>query len=304
MTPNTLQQLTDGHAKRGRALRRALAAHASRLGRKAEVHQDRQGWITLEAPANGVAAHEALGLHDAWLGPTKLVCGPRGIRQRIEFALPRDESADALGLLDQSEARQEKSLRRAVFRQASEMLAHPADRNTHNLIAAPTIRAWVQAEGHAVATDEAGNLRLGIAYAGFDGQMRIECGPQRLRMALALGAWTHLAPAIESAMLELATEANARTRLVRTVWLEGGPRRRCEAQVDLTGVPWVADEQSCFEPAARHMIQMGLAGLALTAQRLGRELAVLADPANRDLAEALNELAARTPWWESHELCI
>ena len=76
-------------------------------------------------------------------------------------------------------------------------------------------------------------------------------------------------------MIRLAEEANARTRLVRIVWLSAGDERRCVAQVDLTGLPTPFDRTAALHAVWRGMIEMALAGLELTLRRLGRELAIL-----------------------------
>ena len=299
ISPISVRRSPGGKAARPR--QRSSAVCAAKRGRKVSVRQDGQEWTTLETAADHISASEALRMHDAWLGPTKLVHGPEGVRERIEFSLPADESSDlnCLSLLDQWEALPQKALRRAIFRTAREMLANRANVNLRNRIPVAAIRAWVQSEGYLTATDEQGDLRLAITYGGFDGQTRINCGPERLRMSMTLGNWTDLPAVVEAAMWRLAAEANACTRLVRIAWLGDGGQRRCEGQVDLTGVPWVGDDNPCFEPTARHMLQMALAGLEAAARRLGRELTALADPANYELAEALNERAARAAWWKS-----
>jgi hypothetical protein len=299
MKSSHLPELVPGRGASPSAQASALATHEMELGPGGDVRQDRQGWITFEAPAaEPVAVHEALAVHHAWLGPTKLVHGAEGLRQRAEIALPQFESAGPCYVLDEAEAEQAAVLRRAVLRAVGQMRVCPAGSGLRNLIEPAAIRTWVQAEGHTVATDEQGNLRLAIAYEGFDGQMRIECGPSRLRLAMALGGWAKLPPAVACAMLHLAAEANACTRLVRIAWLDDPPKSRCEAEVDLTGVPCVGADHPSFDPTARRMLQLALAGLALSARRLGHELAALAAPANRGLAEEISERAAAAPWWE------
>ena len=287
-----VSHISGDRAHRRQSRRRAFSAYAAKHGLQADVHEERQGWITFEAAVDRVAVHEALGAQDAWHGPAKCVHGAAGLVQRIEFPLPPHESGDTGFLFDETESHFQKTLRRGVFRTAREMLAHPADARLENRISSAALCTWIQAAGHAAAVDEQGNLRMAIADAGFDGQMRIECGPERLRMLMALGSWTNLPPLVEAALLQLAAEANARIRLVRIVWREVGPQRQCEAQVDLTGVPWIEEHNPGFEPTARHVLQMALAGMELCVRRLGRELTVVADPAHRDLAEALIEHAA------------
>jgi hypothetical protein len=44
---------------------------------------------------------------------------------------------------------------------------------------------------------------------------------------------------------------------------------------------------------------MALAGLAAAVRRLGRELSVLADPANQELAEAFHQRSAAASWWDA-----
>ncbi len=286
--PSDNLRLADAHANK----RRALARSAALLGPQVEIHEGRQGWTTFETVARQVTPSEALGVHDAWRGPTKLVHGRDGLRQRVELSLPASQSIGGRGLLDESQARREEAIRRAAIRGVGHILSRPEEPRLKNRVSAGMVRDWVVAEGYAVAADEQGGLRLAITYNGFDGQTRIDCGESQWRLTMSLGSWPSLPPAVEAAMLSLAAEVNAQTRLARVVWLEDGTKRRCETQVDLTGVPWVGESDPFFEQAARHMLQLALAGLALAARRLGRELAALAEPGNRELAEALNEWAA------------
>ena len=253
---------------------------------------ERQGWMAMEAAAPGVAACEALGVHDAWPGPVKLVHGPQGLRRRVEFALPADDARTADSFLGEAEREQQAALREEIVRAINEIMANPNGGGLRNLISATLVRAWLEAEGHTVAEGADCTLRLAIPAAGFDGQLRIEVCPDRLRMRMALGEWANLPGKVESAMLQLAAEANARTRLLRVVWREEGTRRQCEGQVDLTGLPW-DDAVPGLERVAQHMVRLSLAGLAVAARRLGRELAVLA--ADAELAEVV----AAGPWCEA-----
>jgi hypothetical protein len=286
-------------AKRGYFRRRAFAALAAKNGRQADVREERQGWIMIEAATDRVAVHEALGVHEVWRGPAKCVQGAAGLMQRLEFPLPPHETADTGFSFAGTESQFQQTLHRGVFRAAGEMLARPADARLENRITSAALCTWIQAAGHATAVDERGNLRMAIAHGGFDGQMRIECGPERLRMSMALGCWSELPPLVESALLQLAAEANARIRLARIVWREDGPQRWCAAQVDMTGAPWLDEGNPGFEPTARHVLQMALSGMELCVRRLGRELAVMADPAHRDLAEAYIGQAAFADWPEA-----
>jgi hypothetical protein len=298
MSVSTARPLLVEHAAKDRSGPSCLAASAAGFDLSVDAAESLHGWATWEAAAGHVAAHEALTVHDAWRGPTKLRHTPGGLRQRVEIALPQRESAAGQSLFDEAESQEREAQRQNVVAAAQQMLAAPADAPLQNHIAAAALRAWTEADGHAVATDEQGNLRLALAYGSFAGQMRIECQPQRLRLVMALGCWTNLPAAVEAAMLCLAAEWNARIRLVRLAWLGEGPTRRGEGQVDLTGVPWVEEGHPYFEATARGMLRLGLAGLALTARYVGRELNILADPANRDLADTLNELAAGRPGWD------
>jgi hypothetical protein len=99
-----------------------------------------------------------------------------------------------------------------------------------------------------------------------------------------LGRWHHLPGAVEAAMLSLVHEANAKIRLVRLCWVADNGQRRCEAQVDLTGLPWEDPAPQAVYALWQATTQTAVAGLALVLRWLGRELALLATPEHADLA--------------------
>ena len=108
-----------------------------------------------------------------------------------------------------------------------------------------------------------------------------------LRITMLLGEWRELDTAAESAMLALADEANTRSRLVRIAWVEDEKQgRRCEAQVDLSGLPFEEPLHDAAGTMWKEMVRATVDGLELALRRLGLELNGLAEPKNGELAEA------------------
>ncbi len=123
--------------------------------------------------------------------------------------------------------------------------------------------------------------------------MRVQRRTGRLRFVMPLGRWKNLDDAARDALLALGHAANAHCRLTRIAWVEEDGATRCEAQVDLTGLPAPEGEASfsrASEAMWKAMVQMTVSGLELALRRLGLEMPALADPKNREVAEALSEV--------------
>ena len=99
----------------------------------------------------------------------------------------------------------------------------------------------------------------------------------------AWAAWPALSESAESALRQLACECNSGCRLARIAWFKEESASRCEAQADLSQLPVGPD----WEPFWRDLLPLAAGSLELILRRLGLELDVLADPANRALADRL-----------------
>jgi hypothetical protein len=257
-------------------------------GRKRDIsiEEDPLGWITLRRRVQGYTEQEALAAHGDWPGPVKLLQGPGGLEQRVDVFMAGPAPDDVDLLVDRPMVRESEELRAEVIRSARGYLKdHPAT-DRPNALTARTLQEWIIETGHAAAVDGQGNLRTSITHAAADGQIHVECQPTRLRFEMPLGRWPELDPTSEAAMMRLAAEANAQTRLVRIVWRSDPSGADCRAQVDLTGLTWQSSRDRATLAMCRGMTTMAMTGLALALRRLGRELSILADRANRDLAQS------------------
>jgi hypothetical protein len=117
--------------------------------------------------------------------------------------------------------------------------------------------------------------------------VRIERGDGRLGFLLPLGRWKGLNEVAAGAMKRLCRHVNDRSRLVRIAWLAAEAETRCEAQVDLSGLPTAPMPHPHVDMIWREMTRLAIGGLELALRQLGLELAVLADGAHRELAEAI-----------------
>ena len=230
------------------------------------------GWLVQERSA-AAAEGEPLTTHARWVGPSKCIAVAGKWRQRTEIFLPQ---ATADEMLDgETNLELEHLLAELVDGLLSSEATTPA--LGWEPPSAQAIAAWLAAAGYAPAIDEDECVRFSLKARGSDGQVRVVRHHSRLRMTLALGQWSELAPASEQAMLRLAREANAGARLARIAWLADGAARLCEAQVDLSGLP-VGDAGSAAHAGMwREMTRLGAAGLELALRRLGWELDLLAD---------------------------
>jgi hypothetical protein len=286
--------------------------------------REEDGWILgrravrdPQADGEAQAGGGALAVHADWRGPFKLARsrapgrghpgrgrggGRGGLEERFECYVPR--GLDAAGRVVDEDARRE---REEALRSLLSLLGPEGERAPRRDPgaqpgAAPGARpapeelaSWLRADDRDVAVDERGDLRLVIKRPDADGQVRIERTGESLRLSLSLGSWENVAPDARRAMLALAEEANARTRLARIVWKEekkeekgsstaGESRLQILAACDLSGLPASGEVGEAF---LRGMLGMSLAALELSLRRLGLELQALALPEGRELSHWL-----------------
>lgn len=244
----------------------------------------RSGWLTATAEAGTSPVSESLALHADWSGPAKFDVNGAMLR-RLELPLDRWETAtDDDGDLELAEPGSSQFDSDLVSRLPGWMHGEaPADWEPPT---AEVLSAWLTAEGHTVAIDEAGSLRTVLQRKGCDGQVKLERRTGRLRLVLRLGAWRTGSSTSTAAMQRLALIANHHTRLVRITWTSDGETARCDGVVDLTGFPTPGESDSVSVAAWQSLLAAALDGLQLTLDRLGLELDALADEQNADVAAA------------------
>lgn len=243
----------------------------------------RDGWLVGVRPHALAEGQDRLQVHGAWRGPMKLVERDGLIEDCAEFFVGRHGLA--FGLDEDSAA--------AADCLVSELLELPCLLDPEQIAegwtppAPELLASWLNDAGHEPAIDKDKNLRLTIKRRGCDGQVRVERGPDRLRLSLPLGRWDNLDPQVFQAMQRLTCFANDRCRLARLTWLSDDKWQGCEAQVDLTGLPGADSLEPCRQQLWRDMLRLGVAALELVLRWLGVELPLLAEPRQRALVEWL-----------------
>lgn len=236
------------------------------------------GWLA-QLTSFKLGRNEQLAEHADWRGPTKLVRhGGAAVRQLTEVFMSR-ETFDNNMFDDTAENEQQvlmQSLSDTVFARSQQPWKCPS---------VEEISQWLVDAGYSPSTDESRNLRLTLKSRGCDGQIRIRCDDECLRLTMRIGSWRELESTAKRAMLQVAREANDRGRLARIAWIADEAGQRCEAQVDLTGLPTDKLAMKMWPD----MMRMSVASLELCLRRLGMELDVLAEPKNVALAEELAE---------------
>ena len=262
----------------------------SRNGAKGGWHLERspQGWLTLRRQ---VAIHddrEPLSHHADWAGPVKLVVreGEAEAEQRVELFLGNAMTGEDDPILDEEASRSSERLTSSLLERFS-ALEGQMRFDGWSPPNAERLTGWLQLAGCETAIDKDQNVRFTLKRRGCDGQVRIERSEGRLRFLLGLGRWKNLGETPAKAMKNLASRLNARSRLVRIAWLEDGETTRCEAQVDLSGLPVDGDAGPQLESVWREMTRLAVGGLELALRQLGLELPLLADPANADVVTAV-----------------
>lgn len=252
-----------------------------------QIHRDQHGWLSIKRPAAGDANRCRVVDHADWAGPIKWMADLEGPVQRIDVLLGSqfDQRFDA-ALLPAAEDGFDRVLS-GVLEQAHAIFCQ--DRSVLDTWQPPgpkQLSTWLTQAGMTVATDKDENLRMTIRAARRVGQVRVLVRTGQLRLVMPLGDWSGLSDAAEAAMLNLADQANNRLRLARIAWRSrpnGG--RRCEAQVDLTGLLWSETSDGADGGILPDMARVAIDGLELALRYLQSELDVLADPRHQDLAE-------------------
>jgi len=244
----------------------------------------------VSAPWRRSDERDGLHEHTEWSGPARYDSNGAAVA-RLDLPFAATEPVDA-GAWDQAVGIcDEKEFLPRLLAQLPEWLEGRATPGWEPPEAAQ-LADWLGHAGHTTAIDEAGSLRAVLKRKGCDGQVLIERKPERLRLTMRIGAWKAVEPNALAAMRELTCAANHRTRLVRLAWLPGteADHVRCEAQLDLTGLPLPDDEDSSGDAFWSAILSAGIDGLQLHLDRLALELEALADPRNRDVVEILYEL--------------
>lgn len=247
-----------------------------------QVERSPDGWLTVRSPFSEAGGQNLLALHGDWAGPVKLVERQGRVERRVEFCLGQPGAADE-DTLDEEAAREAEELQVDLLKLVVRLDAG-AKGNDWQPPPAEALAGWLAQCGRETAIDQQQNLRLTLKRRGCDGQARIERGEGRLRLVLPLGQWPELDPVAHDAMRLLAGSANSRSRLVRIAWLTEGSGRRCEAQVDLSGLPTGTEPNGARERLWQETLTLAVSGLELALRQLGVELLVLAEPRNRELA--------------------
>lgn len=242
------------------------------------------GWLTMCRAFTVPDGKDVLELHADWAGPVKLTENEGETEQRVELFLGRNPEADPL--LDEEAAREADRLIAELIDRAAAFAGQSALEGWQPPTA-DTLASLLHATGHETAIDKDHNLRLTLKRPGCDGQVRIDRDSGRLRFTLPLGRWTELEPMAERAIRLVAADVNRMIRLVRVAWVAEPKGSRCEAQVDLSGMPTGTGSNACRDAVWREMVRLAVNGLELALRQLGLELPVLADPKNFDLAELL-----------------
>jgi hypothetical protein len=272
-----------------RRRRRGVRPHTTDSGHGPQIGRIPSGWLASSRLFPDATADDYLARHSEFLGPVKLRRGPQGILRQVEVFLPPQSVTGQLCTVDPEQAEEAGRLRDEIQTMAEALLDGQLKLDAWNPPDLTTLLAgWLAEQGCDAIADKEGNLRLTIRGEGCDGQVRIECGADRLRLVMPLGQWTQLSPTAAMAIRLLAAEANDRTRLMRvvsTAHQQAG--LHVEAQVDLTGLPSGNPLNRATEALWREMTHMATDSLELALRLLGLELPALADPQGSDLAEQI-----------------
>lgn len=233
---------------------------------------DSQGWCSLIQPLAGRT--DTLQLHSNWAGSIKALESGNHRIQRVDIYLGDRVTDSCLGDKDHT------SLMKQLNRLARFWLNKKDHIPDWRPPSAQTMGQWILTAGYKATIDQENNLRFTIKRRSCDGQVKVKLGQGILRFTLPLGQWRELSPSTESAMKVLAREANTRCRLTRVAWFSQGQTRSCEAQADLSGLPWPED-------LWRDAVRMAILGLELTHRRLGLELPLLAMTQQKGLVDWL-----------------
>ena len=248
-----------------------------RSRRRGSVTSDSAGWITRSVPFANLNRREPLAVHGGWFGPHKLVQTGRGCARVSEVFVDRHAERGA-SCTGEEPYGCEQLVERLVQGPLAAREELPLD--NWQPPKAEDLSNHLRVIGYEPAVDEQEKLRLTLKNRGCDGDVRVRRATGQLRLTMRIGQWSNLDAMREQAMLQLARRHNDRVRLVRIAWDVEGSARRCDAQVDLSGLP-CDPEYTWFWSS---VLRMAIGGLELTLHQMGKELDVLAAPQHERIA--------------------
>lgn len=236
-------------------------------------------WLTL---SRGLEENRpcCLDLHRDWAGPVKALDTEEGRIQRIDLHGAPDVTDP---MIDEEGAVAAERLMQNLHACADAWFAGKPLIHGWTPPPAKTLSTWLVEAGCEAAVDGEGHLRCTVKRRGRDGQIRVyrEEGSLRFTMPLAQGKGLELETM--GAMTRLAIEANARCKLARIARVKEEGDLCFEAQVDLSGLPWMEEADRPTLTLWQGMIRMTVLSLELALRRLGLELPLLADANHPEL---------------------
>jgi hypothetical protein len=246
------------------------------------------GWITYRRPFAPANEQHPLTLHAPWAGPVKLVESSHGGELFVRYDFHLDQSLGQEGdpTID-ADLANENELLETAFAQQAEAFAEADHAANWTPPPVEALSAWLRLGGYEPTEDEDHNLRLSIRRRGATGQVKLLRETGRLRLTMPLGRWSELPPENRHAMQKLASLANSRCRLARVVWEHRGNVDACEAQVDLSGLPYMVRQTRRVESFWREMMSLSMTALDFAVAMLAMELGVLADDKEQELVRLM-----------------
>ncbi len=242
-----------------------------------KTEQDPMGWLTFWKPLPPQEKEPALlSIHGDWAGPVKVLDFGQGRIQRTDLYPGEGAFTAADPMFDEEGVRATERLINALNARAEEWFAGNSLIAEWNPPSSKTLRKWLVQAGLDTAIDGEDNLRMTLKRRGLDGQVRVSRREGRLRFTMPLWQGRRLDPVADAAMTRLAAEANARCKLARIARLQEKEQVRFEAQVDLSGLPWLEEPDGPTLTLWQGMIRMTALSLDLALRRLGLELPLLA----------------------------
>lgn len=219
-----------------------------------------RGWLTAATDYDAVSEQDAadrdaadqdpLVCHGDWLGPQKLITVSGKLGRLTEVFVSHELFGDQSLDFESSEQRDAlfAALDAAVF---ADRL--PVENRSWRAPETAQLVKWLGADGFQPAVDDDGNLRLTLKARGCDGQVRLCREDQRLRLTMRLGSWSDLDRESETAMLDLARQANDRGRLARIAWIVDGPGAPLRSS---NRSHWATGRWSCRADLAGHVVHV------------------------------------------------
>jgi hypothetical protein len=255
------------------------------------LERDPSGWLTVfrytALPSEGPGP---LALHAGHAGPVKYTTCYGEPAQRVDLFMGREAGMRSDPLLDETAAVEAQCLESRLLGCMEIWFSRHTAMPGWSPPPPELLSEWFKGAGFDPAVDRDGNLRVTLKRRGLDGQIRVERSDQgRLRIRLPLGSWKNLSASSETAALQLAGEANGRGRLARVAWITEGDMTRCEAQTDLSGLPWCDHPDRPTLAMWQGTIRMAMLALKLTLLRLGLELPLLCEAEHASVKEWMLE---------------